>query len=84
MRIDLLKSRRTHLDQHHTTLSRPDLVYVKADFVDRVPKTNPDRDPASPVNRLLRSKIYEIVEVRSRGRARDYVLAPFAMEDVRR
>jgi hypothetical protein len=71
-----------HLGQQHSTVSRPDLVYLKADFVDRVPKTTHlDRDPASPANQLLRSKVYEIVEVRSRGRARDYVLAPFAMED---
>ena len=67
---------------HTTTISRPDLIILKADFVSQIPTTRLDRDPKSPANRMLRSRVYQIVEMRPRGIAKDYVLAPFTMDDI--
>lgn len=36
-----------------------------------------------PVNRLLRAHVYRVVDVRPRGGARDFVLIPFPMDDIR-
>jgi hypothetical protein len=67
---------------HHLTVARPDLMYVKADFVDRLPKTHLDRDRKSPANRMLRAHVYEVIELRPRGAAKDYVLTPCSMDQV--
>ncbi|MCS7466929.1 SHD1 domain-containing protein [Stieleria sp. ICT_E10.1] len=67
---------------HTTTISRPDLMILKADFVNQLPETHLDRNRRSPTNRLLRARVYQIVESRPRGAAKDYVLTPFAMGDV--
>jgi hypothetical protein len=68
---------------HQRTVSRPDLMFLKADFVDRLPKTHLDRDPKSPANRMLRAHVYQVTELRPRGAAKDYVLEPFVTDDNR-
>lgn len=67
---------------HHLTVSRPDLMYLKSNFVDRLPKTHLDRKLNSPANRMLRSHVYQVVEVRPRGAAKDYVITPFAIDTI--
>jgi hypothetical protein len=67
---------------HVTTIARPDLMFLNADFVQQLPETHLDRDPKSRANRLLRGHVYQVVETRPRGAARDFVLTPFTMNDV--
>lgn len=65
-----------------TTISRPDIFYVRASFAGDLPSPARDYDRASPANRLLRSHVYEVVEAKKRGLVTDYVLAPFKMDEV--
>ncbi|XZE54188.1 SHD1 domain-containing protein [Planctomycetaceae bacterium SH139] len=68
---------------HVRTISRPDLVVLKADFSQQLPETRLDRRPNAPANRLLRAHVYRVVDVRPRGGTRDFVLSPFPMDDIR-
>jgi hypothetical protein len=80
--LDMEQDVGSRVSWHVSTINRPDLMYIKADFASQLPTSRPGRDPNASINRILHQHVFRIVEQRSRGSAMDYVLIPIEMQDV--
>ena len=68
---------------HHTTISRPDRIHLRAPFAAALPVGQHDFDRDSPANRAIRPHVYEVIDKEPRGLISDFALTTFKMDEVR-